>query len=1113
MRVAHTMAHGCAVVFLSLVTGVARAQNPGAPTPSTRPAPPSRTAAPAPAPALDRTISLDVHGVTLREALRAIGTQADVRLVYSDRVVPLERRVSVRVHDGTVREALRQALTGTEVEAQEADGSVVLARRQRSEVAPDTTWGGVWGQVRDSTTGRPLAGVQMSVRGTTSRWVTNDSGYYLMRAPFGPQIVVARLVGYDPVERVFIVADSTVSAATRLDIIMRLHAAKLQEVVVTATGVQRRLELANDITIINVDSVMQTTPIRTVTDLLETRVPGLEVLHTSGEPGAPSRIRLRGISSISRNSDPILVIDGVRVDISESGDTTLAQTSQGTLRSHFLSPSRLDQIDPNSIETLEVFKGPSAAALYGPDAANGVIVITTKRARPGPAHWQLSVTQGMSELPGSYPVGLFRFGHIVGGGTSILCPPTQYTCVADSLVAFQALNDARFAPLGRGRRTAVSASVSGGSAALQYSFTGSGSYELGILRLPDVEAQRYQTFRGSAPPSWMRRPDHLTTWSGTSQLSSQLSPNARVELLSTLTTRNQQQSSLESAISVLRSTYVDRSQLGRDPLIPEFYERATSKALDITNIASLNWQPWSWLPITASLGLNVGNRDDESLLPPHLHPFTLDSAGHFGAGTGRLLTRSANIGTNLRTPLPLGMHMLTSVGMNLTATSFDSRSVGGYGVADGEEEPRFLTGPTSQSSSNATTIGWYVAPSFAITPRLFLSTGYRLDGGSTSGTHATFNGFPKLGASWLVSDEKFFPLRAVFSTLRVRLAYGHAGVQPGLTDRLRLYESGSIPGVSGSLVDILHLLSLGNTRLRPERSTELEGGFDADLFDGRVSVSYTGYDKLRRDALVTIPVAPSVHGGGTYTVNLGEVSNKGAEVTLGLEPLRSAPLTWRVNLNLSTNANKLVRLAPGQPPIDLGQERLVPGYPLFGRWAKPVVGWLDANRDHLIDTSEVILGDTAVYIGQPLPKYHASMSTSLGLLRGRVTVDATFDYQDGQTQLDADGHDPLLLAANDPRASEAEQAAVAALDKTPFGLIQTVNTLRFNSLSVSVAMPDGVARAFRARTMSVALQGTNLGLHTNYRSLDPTVNAGEHAQDEGQLPQPRTWELSVRFGT
>ena len=322
-----------------------------------------------------------------------------------------------------------------------------------------------------------------------------------------------------------------------------------------------------------------------------------------------------------------------------------------------------------------------------------------------------------------------------------------------------------------------------------------------------------------------------------------------------------------------------------------------------------------------------------------------------------------------------------------------------------------------------------------------------------------------------------------------------------------------LTGVGGSPVDVLHLLTLGNTRLRPERSTELEGGFDAELFDGRVSVSYSGYDKLRRDALVTIPVAPSVHGGGLYTVNLGEVSNKGAEVTLGVEPLRSAPLTWRVNLNLSTNANKLVRLAPGQQPVNLeGSERLVPGYPLFGRWARPVVGWVDANHDHLIDTSEVILGDTAVYVGQPLPKYHASMATTVGLFRGRLTVDATFDYQDGQTQFDANGHDPLLLAANDPRASEAEQAAVAALDKTPFGLIQTVNTFRFNSLSVSLAMPDGVARAFRARTMSVALQGTNLGLHTNYRSIDPSVNAGEHGEDDGQLPEPRTWALSIRFG-
>src|SRR5581483_11855094 len=139
----------------------------------------------------------------------------------------------------------------------------------------------------------------------------------------------------------------------------------------------------------------------------------------------------------------------------------------------------------------------------------------------------------------------------------------------------------------------------------------------------------------------------------------------------------------------------------------------------------------------------------------------------------------------------------------------------------------------------------------------------------------------------------------------------------------------------------------------------------------------------------------------------------------------------------------------------------------------------DRNLDGIIDSTEVLIGDTAVYIGQPLPRYHASFATTLGLFRNRVTIDATFDYQDGQSQVSTIADGPFAVSATDPNASLAAQAAVAALSRTPYGLTQTVNTLRFNSLAVSVAMPDGVARAFRSRSMFVTLRGANLGLYTN----------------------------------
>lgn len=520
--------------------------------------------------------------------------------------------------------------------------------------------------------------------------------------------------------------------------------------------------------------------------------------------------------------------------------------------------------------------------------------------------------------------------------------------------------------------------------------------------------------------------------------------------------------------------------------------------------------------------MSLDNRDDRALLPARvnlgIHESTNDTLGHLGIGNTRVLTRTANISTSIPTRLPLGMQMRTAIGMNLTATAATAQRASTFGVDD----PSVFDQQFTQSTSNTTTLGWFLAPTIAINSRLYVQPGFRLDGGSTSGTRATFNGFPKLSLSWVASEEKFFPspFRAVFNTLRLRAAYGHAGVQPGLIDRLRLYNQPIVIGADGDTVrGVVGLQAYGNTKLRPERSTELEGGFDADLFDNRISIAYSGYRRVQRDAIIDVPIAPSVNGGGTRKVNIGEVRNQGFDVTLGIEALRSAALSWRVDVNFSTNTNKLLKLAADQTPIDLADgRRIVPGYPLFGQWARPVVGWADGLhdgiQDGIIDSTEVILGDSAVYLGWEQPRYHASLFTTIGLFSNRVTVNAGFDYQDGATQFNQAGGEAFLTAANDAHASPATQAAVAAAGVTPFGLIQTVNTLRFNSLSVSVAMPAGAARAFGARSMFVTVQGSNLGLHTNYRGLDPNVNAfvGDGNVDTGQFPQPRTWSLGVRLG-
>lgn len=1114
------------IVAAPLATGTGQVTTGATPVPSVRWPTPAHAAGVVDGDSaqgtLDRAITMTFNNVRLGDALDQIAARAHVAIVYTDRVVPVDKRVTARFAAVPLVRAVETLVAGTGVVVRRTGDRIALVREERAAAA-DAATGIVWGRVTDSSASTPIAGATVLMAGVGQQATTsNDSGYYFFQhVTPGVHPLQARMIGYRPEERVVLAADSQV---VRVDFALRARLERLSEVLVTATGQQRRMDVGNDIVTINVDSVMAAAPVRSVTELLETRVPGLEVQHTSGAPGDPSRLRLRGISSINRQNDPILVIDGIRMDISESGNVNLA-TGTGTGTSQYRAPSRLDQLDPNAIETIEVFKGPSAASLYGPDAANGVIVVTTKRGHQGPTHWQATATQGVSNLRGSFPVGLFRWGHFISGGPPILCPRAQYNCQEDSLVTFQALNDARYAPFGQGSESAASMSVSGGSQALSYDFTGSYDQNLGVLRLPAVEVQRYEKFQGGTPPAWMQHPDRLTTWSGTSRLTAQLSPVATADFVSTLTSSEQQRSSLENAIGQLQGAWIDRSQLDAQGLVQGFFERATARSLTFTNVAALSWTPKPWLSETANVGLNVINRDDQTLLPAGLAESGLDTAGHFGRGSSRDVTTSANIGATAFAPLPHGMRLTTSFGMNLAANQTNVEQADTYGIVH-DQEPQVFHFNSSQHTASQTTIGWYVAPTLAISPRLHLSPGFRIDGGSSSGSRARFSSLPKVDVSWVASDESFFPFHRQINTLRLRAAYGQAGVQPGLTDRLRTYEQyfGANPDGTLDPESRLRLASLGNSTLRPERSVEFEGGFDLGMFDDRLSVSYTGYDKVRRDAILSVLVAPSVAGFRTFFTNIGVVQNTGAEVALSVEPVRARLATLRVGVNFSQNANQLLRLAPGQRPFSFNDgSRIVPGYPLFGIWAKPVLGFADGNHDGIIDSSEVVVGDSAVYVGHAQPKYHASFPLSGSLLGGRVTVNATFDYQHGLTQFNqaamngagSYGGSPFEHAANDPAAPLSEQAAIAALSRTAYGVIQTVNVLRFNSLSVSTALSPRAAHFFGAASMSIALQGSNLGLHTNYRGIDPGVNAfgsGEGIADTGLLPAPRTWSFSVRLG-
>ncbi|HEX6536660.1 MAG TPA: SusC/RagA family TonB-linked outer membrane protein [Gemmatimonadaceae bacterium] len=1087
---------------------------------------PAATAMPRDVPPLKRLVTLEVRDVPLAAALRMIDRQADLGLAFTNEVVPSGRRVSLSVSAMPAGEALKRALRGTGIVVKvTSSGQILLVKGEgdrRAEASDTVKVGAVVVYVVDSTSNEPLAGAVVSVEGTTIGGTTSLRGFALLRGvPVGLATITARYLGYAPAERDVAVLDSQ---SVRVTIALHMGMSRLQQVVTTATGGKRRLEVGNDITVIDADSITATQPITSVTDLLEGRVPGLVVQRTSGAPGDPSRLRLRGASSAYLSNDPIVIVDGVRIYAAQSD-----ARSQNLVAS-FAAPSPIDQIDPNSIQTIEVLKGPSASTMYGADAANGVIVITTKKGRAGPPRWTASLDRGTTYMPGSYPAAYLRWGHLRQGSLPMQCALGDQSCVQDSVVRFQVLNDPDLTILGHGQRTAGTVSVSGGSDALQYAVNADYSDELGLVELPSLEVDRYRVQHGNVdPPSWMRHPQQFRQWGLASRLTTKLGQQADLSLTAQFQRSFQQRSSLESQIPSLVGTYVDKAsgtyyrtnfahQLSTDDaILSDYYTHVTDEANRFTNAASLNWRPRSWLTFTADGGLDVLQREDESLLPRNAVLAAADSVGRVANGRGTSLVGTANARATLMAPLPFGARLTTAIGGNFTDSQTSDVSVFASDLAAGSSS---LTGAGqidhgAESRLEQRTFGWYIEPAIN-TRRFWLSTGLRLDGGNTFGSNVKLAAFPKISASYLISDEPFFPFKSVFNTLRLRATYGHAGVQPGPGDRLRLYGQPSQVWVDGHFVDGISLSTLGNTELKPERSEEIEGGFDADLLNDRVSLGVTAYRKMRVDALMQVPIPPSVYGNTTKSIlrNVGTIRNAGWELSLGGQLVRSDLLTWGAQLQMSHNENVVESLGPGVLPFGHDDSRIVEGYPLGGRWGVPVRGYADTNGDGVLEDTEVLYGDSLVYLGSPEPDYTASLSTTVTLFHAALAVTAGFTYENGMSQF---GSWSNLVAVsrgvNDPTSSLAEQAAMFRPTLVgDYMNTQVVNVLRFNSLSVTYRVPTALARRIGTRSLAVSLQGMNLGLHTNYRGIDPDVNGnptGNGVTDPFVLPQPRSWQVRV----
>jgi TonB-linked SusC/RagA family outer membrane protein len=1010
----------------------------------------------------------------------------------------------------------------------------VAAPTARAQSGP----GSLTVRVTDAANQRPVEAARVFLVGTAIGGATSTDGRLTLRGiPAAEYTVRVLRVGYtEQTKRVPIAAGQTAT----VEFAMATAAVNLAAVVTTATGEQRRVEIGNATANIDASKVLEAAPVSNLNDLLNSRAPGVTV--TSGsQTGTGSRIRVRGMNSVSLSNEPIWIIDGIRMT-SDNASFSTATGSGGTTGGN--NASRIGDLNPEEIENIEIVKGPSAATLYGTDAANGVILVTTKKGRAGAAKWNVYGEGGTLFDKNYYPSAYSLWGKRPGETVSsrAFCNLQRVgngECAADSTSSLNIFDEADLTPVATGARRQAGVQVSGGTEAVRYFFSVEDEKETGVLSLPQFERQRFDSLALPLYP-WTSRPNVMARKSLRMNLNSAISPKLDLAV-STNFINIAQRYSLESNATAGLGSHLfggpgtrangTVSGLGT-PLngyrawTPGYmWQEKTSQEVNrFLWSANANWRPFSWLANRATVGNDYTGRADENLLLRGEGP-PLTATTRLGArGINRVNINNVTVDLGSTATYALaGMSLKTTVGAQYIGYKFASAATGATQLAPGSQNVGSGTIPSvSEGTTVQKTFGVFIEQALNVGDRLFLTAAVRSDQNSAFGTNFQSILYPKASASYLISQEEWWKAPAFVNSVRLRYAYGQSGVQPGPNDAIRFFTASSTSIAATDQPTVIQA-ALGNDNLKPERSAEQETGFEVQMFNSRINLDATYYSKITKDALISAVLPPSYGSVASQLRNLGAVKNAGLEVAINAQILQGEKLGWDVNLAGSANDNKVVSLGDNPPQVGT-TSRTVAGYPIGGLWARPITGYQDKNGDGLLTyfadaaKNEVFVGDSAIFRGYATPRYMVTLGSGFDLFSRKLRISTMLDYRSGNKWYNNTERirctRPNCAGRLDLKADFIDQATNIAANEHPArtldGFFQPGAFVRLREMSVQYTVAPALAQKLtRARSLNVVLTGRNLWLKTKYRGTDPesgfNTTSGTEAPNEFQTVGPPSY--------
>jgi TonB-linked SusC/RagA family outer membrane protein len=834
-----------------------------------------------------QNVNLNETNTPLTKVLQLINQQTGHVFFYDSKDV-LNKTISIHVKDVSLTDALKMSLKGTSLTYKIVNNTIVLQLNDEAAVQlkrPAAVPIPVSGKVTDQNN-LPLPGVNVRIKGKKGGAVTDTNGNFKIEVEDNNAVLVFSYVGFVTQE---------LPVTTSMSVVLAADQSKLAEVVVVGYGTQKKLNLTGSVEMIGA-SQLENRPTQDVSNLLTGLVPGLTVVQNSGQPGRDGgTLRIRGIGTLG-NNDPLVIVDGVE--------------------------STYSNMDPNDIESISILKDASASAIYGVRAANGVLLITTKRGKTGRTVINYSNYFGAQnairtpKFLGSADYATLYNEALVNDGGTALYSATEIQKFRDGSDPDHYANsdwvNALFSESGFVQNHSLS--MNGGSEKTRYNLSFGYLDRDGLIK--NTGSDRY-SFRIN--------------------LDQDVSKRFKVGL----------------NLSAIRQQVTDPSMTVDDLTYRAYRQNPTSTI----RYSNGNWggYPYSDNPVAAAAvggsGLSTNDRvlgtvnaeyellkglkikgvasitDNKNKTHQFNKSYQLfnDTIPTTTIRSGVSEARTENLETNLQAFLDythtfgkdhnfkalLGYNQISDSYDEIYATVLDLPSTNTVDQLSGGDKSTLTNDGYADDYRLRSFFGRL---NYNYKEKYLLEANFRYDGTSRFPKNNRYAFFPSFSAGWNLTKEEFFPAVSWIDNIKLRGSWGRLGNQEiGNYAYLPSYALGVNYTFGGNLASgIAENSSLANTNITWETTTETNAGVDADFFKGKLSFTGEYYSRNTSDILLSLP-QPSVLGGSPPTVNAGSVSNKGYDLIVRHRNQLGKFGYW-VNANFAYVKNKITDLAGGDTP-------------------------------------------------------------------------------------------------------------------------------------------------------------------------------------------------------